>query len=128
MTDRTAHRFKLYADYMKSLGIVQKDHEGYNNWHYQYSKNDSFWIVDLHTPEDKFKARIYDFIWKYDNGVLEAEDLYDEEGDMLIEYDPPNFNAFKKLLNEKLDELKKYDVLLKQHILEDKMNKIQKDF
>lgn len=30
--DRTAHRYKIYSDFMKSLGIVQKDHEGFNNW------------------------------------------------------------------------------------------------
>ena len=82
--DRTAHRYKLYADFMKSLGIVQKDSSGFNNWQYEYTPGEFFWIADLQNAEYGFKARVYDFIWKYD-GKLVTEDLYDEEGDLLVE-------------------------------------------
>ena len=125
--DRTAHRFKLYTDFLKSMGIVQKDHEGYNNWQYEYKPGEFFWIADLDSPEDGFKARVYDFIWKFD-GELTAEDLFDEEGDLLVEYNPTNFRDFKKLIKEKLSELKKYDYIRKQHIEQDRLNKLTKDF
>lgn len=125
--DRTAHRFKLYTDFLKSMGIVQKDHEGYNNWQYEYKPGEFFWIADLDSPEDGFKARVYDFIWKFD-GELTAEDLFDEEGDLLVEYNPTNFRDFKKLIKEKLSELKQYDYLRKQHIEQDRLNRLNKDF
>lgn len=125
--DRTAHRFKLYSDFLKSLGIVQKDHEGYNNWQYEYKPGDSFWIADLQNDEYRFKARVYDFYWKFD-GELTAEDLYDEEGKSLVEYDTKNFREFKKLIKEKLAELNQYDYIRKQHIEKDRLNKLSKDF
>jgi hypothetical protein len=125
--NRDAHRYKIYSDFMKSLGIVQKDHEGYNNWQYEYNPGDFFWIADLHSPEYGFKPRVYDFIWKFD-GELTAEDLYDEEGDLLVEYNPKNFREFKKLVKEKLAELKQYDYLRKQHIEQDRLKKLTKDF
>lgn len=125
--NRTAHRYKIYADFMKSLGIIQKDHDGFNNWQYEYTPGEFFWIADLYSPEKGFNARVYDFIWKY-NGTLVAEDLYDEEGDLLIEYNPTNFRDFKKLIKEKIAELKKYDYIKKQHIEEDRLNKLKKDF
>lgn len=125
--DRTAHRFKIYTDFMKSLGIVQKDHEGYNNWQYEYKPGDSFWIADLQNDEYRFKARVYDFYWKFD-GELTAEDLYDEEGESLVEYDTKNFREFKKLIKEKLAELNQYDYIRKQHIEKDRLNKLSKDF
>lgn len=125
--DRTAHRFKLYSDFLKSMGIVQKDHEGYNNWQYEYKQGDSFWIADLQSPEYGFKARVYDFYWKF-NGELTAEDLYDEEGELLVEYNLTNFKDFKKLIKEKLAELKQYDYIRKQHIEKDRLNKLTKDF
>ena len=125
--DRTAHRFKIYTDFFFFLGIVQKDHEGYNNWQYEYKPGDSFWIADLQSPEYGFKARVYDFYWKF-NGELTAEDLYDEEGELLVEYNPTNFKDFKKLIKEKLAELKQYDYIRKQHIEKDRLNKLTKDF
>lgn len=125
--DRTADRFKIYSDFMKSLGIVQKDHKGYNNWQYEYKPGDSFWIADLQGPEFGFKARVYDFYWKFD-GELTAEDLYDEEGESLVEYDTKNFSEFKKLIKEKLAELNQYDYIRKQHIEQDRLNKLSKDF
>lgn len=125
--DRTADRFKIYSDFMKSLGIVQKDHEGYNNWQYEYKPGDSFWIADLQNDEYRFKARVYDFYWKFD-GELTAEDLYDEEGESLVEYDTKNFSEFKKLIKEKLAELNQYDYIIKQHIEKDRLNKLSKDF
>lgn len=125
--DRTADRFKIYSDFMKSLGIVQKDHEGYNNWQYEYKPGDSFWIADLQNDEYRFKARVYDFYWKFD-GELTAEDLYDEEGESLVEYDTKNFREFKKLIKEKLAELNQYDYIRKQLIEKDRLNKLSKDF
>lgn len=125
--DRTADRFKIYSDFMKSLGIVQKDHEGYNNWQYEYKPGDSFWIADLQNDEYRFKARVYDFYWKFD-GELTAEDLYDEEGESLVEYDTKNFSEFKKLIKEKLAELNQYDYIRKQLIEKDRLNKLSKDF
>lgn len=125
--DRTAHRFKIYTDFMKSLGIVQQDHEGYNNWQYEYKPGDSFWIADLQNDEYRFKARVYYFYWKFD-GELTAENLYDEEGESLVEYDTKNFREFKKLIKEKLAELNKYDYIRKQHIEKDRLNKLSKDF
>ena len=125
--DRTADIFKIYSDFMKSLGIVQKDHEGYNNWQYEYKPGDSFWIADLQNDEYRFKARVYDFYWKFD-GELTAEDLYDEEGESLVEYDTKNFREFKKLIKEKLAELNQYDYIIKQHIEKDRLNKLSKDF
>lgn len=125
--DRTADRFKIYSDFMKSLGIVQKDHEGYNNWQYEYKPGDSFWIADLQNDEYRFKARVYDFYWKFD-GELTAEDLYDEEGESLVEYDTKNFSEFKKLIKEKLAELNQYDYIRKQHIEKDRLKKLSKDF
>lgn len=125
--DRTADKFKIYSDFMKSLGIVQKDHEGYNNWQYEYKPGDSFWIADLQNAEYRFKARVYDFYWKFD-GELTAEDLYDEEGESLVEYDTKNFREFKKLIKEKLAELNQYDYIRKQHIEKDRLNKLSKDF
>lgn len=125
--DRTADRFKIYSDFMKSLGIVQKDHEGYNNWQYEYKPGDSFWIADLQNDEYRFKARVYDFYWKFD-GELTAEDLYDEEGESLVEYDTKNFREFKKLIKEKLAELNQYDYIRKQHIEKDRLKKLSKDF
>lgn len=125
--DRTAHRYKIYIDFMKSLGIVQKDNDGYNNWQYEYTPGVFFWIADLYSPEDGFKARVYDFYWKYD-GELTAEDLYNEDGDLLVEYNPTNFRDFKKLIKEKIAELKQYDYIRKQHIEEDRLKKLTKDF
>lgn len=125
--DRTADRFKIYSDFMKSLGIVQKDHEGYNNWQYEYKPGDSFWIADLQNAEYRFKARVYDFYWKFD-GELTAEDLFDEEGESLVEYDTKNFREFKKLIKEKLAELNQYDYIRKQLIEKDRLNKLSKDF
>ena len=125
--DRTADRFKIYSDFMKSLGIVQKDHKGYNNWQYEYKPGDSFWIADLQGPEFGFKARVYDFYWKFD-GELTAEDLYDEEGESLVEYDTKNFRDFKKLIKEKVAELNKYNYIIKQHIEQDRLKKLSKDF
>ena len=125
--DRTAHRYKIYIDFMKSLGIVQKDHDGFNNWQYEYKPGGFFWLADLHSPDTGFKARVYDFIWKFD-GELQAEDLYDEDGDLLIEYNPTNFREFKKLIKEKIAELKQYDYIRKQHIEESRLNKLKKDF
>ena len=125
--DRTADRFKIYSDFMKSLGIVQKDHEGYNNWQYEYKPGDSFWIADLQNDEYRFKARVYDFYWKFD-GELTAEDLYDEEGESLVEYDTKNFSEFKKLIKEKLAELNQYDYIRKQLIEKDRLNNLSKDF
>lgn len=125
--DRTADRFKIYSDFMKSLGIVQKDHKGYNNWQYEYKPGDSFWIADLQNDEYRFKARVYDFYWKFD-GELTAEDLYDEEGESLVEYDTKNFREFKKLIKEKLAELNQYDYIRKQLIEKDRLNKLSKDF
>lgn len=127
MDDRTAHRFKIYTDYMKSLGIVQKDSGGYNNWQYEYKPGEFFWIADLQNAEYEFKARVYDFYWKFD-GELKAEDLYDEEGELLVEYDAKNFSEFKKLIKEKLAELKQYDYIRKQHIEKDRLKKLNKDF
>jgi hypothetical protein len=54
--------------------------------------------------------------------------LYDEEGDLLVEYNPKNFREFKKLVKEKLAELKQYDYLRKQHIEQDRLKKLTKDF
>ena len=125
--DRNTHRYKLYIDFMKSLGIVQKDSSGFNNWQYEYTPGEFFWIADLQSAELGFKARVYDFIWKYD-GKLLAEDLYDEEGDLLVEYNPTNFRDFKKLIKEKISELKQYDYIRKQHIEEDRLKKLNKDF
>lgn len=125
--DRTAHRYKLYTDFMKSLGIVQKDSTGFNNWQYEYTPGEFFWIADLQSPEYGFKARVYDFIWKYD-GELLADDLYDEDGELLVEYNPTNFKDFKKLIKEKIAELKQYDFIRKQHIEQDRLNKLKKDF
>lgn len=125
--DRTAHRYKLYTDFMKSLGIVQKDSGGYNNWQYEYAPGEFFWIADLQSAEYEFKARVYDFIWKYD-GILSAEDLYNEDGDLMVEYTPTNFRDFKKIIKEKIAELKQYDYIRKQHIEQDRLNKLKKDF
>lgn len=125
--DRTAHRYKLYTDFMKSLGIVQKDSGGYNNWQYEYTPGEFFWIADLQSPDYGFKARVYDFIWKYD-GILSAEDLYEEDGELLVEYNPTNFRDFKKIIKEKIAELKQYDYIRKQHIEQDRLNKLKKDF
>lgn len=125
--DRTAHRYKLYTDFMKSLGIVHKDSTGFNNWQYEYTPGEFFWIADLQSAEEGFKPRVYDFIWKYD-GILSTEDLYDEEGDLLVEYNPTNFRDFKKLIKEKIAELKQYDYIRKQHIEQDRLNKLKKDF
>lgn len=125
--DRTAHRFKIYSDFMKSLGIVQKNSGGYNNWQYEYKPGDSFWIADLQNAEHRFKARVYDFYWKFD-GELTAENLYDEEGESLVEYDTKNFREFEKLIKEKLAELNQYDYIRKQHIEKDRLNKLSKDF
>lgn len=125
--DRTADRFKIYSDFMKSLGIVQKVSGGYNNWQYEYKPGDSFWIADLQNDEYRFKARVYDFYWKFD-GELTAEDLYDEEGKSLVEYDTKNFREFKKLIKEKLAEQNQYDYIIKQHIEKDRLNKLSKDF
>lgn len=125
--DRTADRFKIYSDFMKSLGIVQKDHKGYNNWQYEYKPGDSFWIADLQNDDYRFKARVYDFYWKFD-GELTAEDLYDEEGESLVEYDTKNFREFKKLIKEKLAELNQYDYIRKQLIEKDRLKKLSKDF
>ena len=125
--NRDAHRYKIYIDFMKSMGIIQKDRDGYNNWQYEYKPGVFFWIADLHSPEEGFKARVYDFIWKFD-GELTAEDLFDEEGDLLVEYNPTNFRDFKKLIKEKLSELKQYDYLRKQHIEQDRLKKLNKDF
>lgn len=125
--DKTDNRYKIYSDFMKSLGIVHKDHKDYNNWQYEYTPGEFFWIADLESPDEGFKARVYDFIWKYD-GTLEAEDLYNEEGDLLVEYNPTNFEEFKKLIKEKVDALKQYDYLRKQHIEEERLNKLNRDF
>lgn len=125
--NRDAHKYKMYIDFMKSMGIVQKDNEGYNNWQYEYKPGEFFWIADLDSPEEGFKARVYDFGWKFD-GELTAEDLYDEDGDLLVEYNPTNFRDFKKLIKEKLAELKQYDYLRKQHIEQDRLNRLNKDF
>ena len=125
--DRTAHRFKIYTDFMKSLGIVQKDSGGYNNWQYEYKPGEFFWIADLDSPEEGFKARVYDFYCFFD-GELTAKDLYVEEGELLVEYDTKNFIEFKKLIKEKLAELKQYDYLRKQHIEQDRLKKLNKDF
>lgn len=125
--DRTADKFKIYSDFMKSLGIVQKDHKGYNNWQYEYKPGDSFWIADLQNDDYRFKARVYDFYWKFD-GELTAEDLYDEEGESLVEYDTKNFREFKKLIKEKLAELNQYDYIRKQLIEKDRLKKLSKDF
>lgn len=125
--DRTAHRYKLYADFMKSLGIVQKDSSGFNNWQYEYTPGEFFWIADLQSPDYGFNARVYDFIWKYD-GILSAEDLYEEGGELLVEYNPTNFRDFKKLIKERIAELKQYDYVRKQHIEQDRLNKLKKDF
>lgn len=125
--DRTADKFKIYSDFMKSLGIVQKDHKGYNNWQYEYKPGDSFWIADLQNDDYRFKARVYDFYWKFD-GELTAEDLYDEEGESLVEYDTKNFREFKKLIKEKLAKLNQYDYIRKQLIEKDRLKKLSKDF
>lgn len=127
--DRTEHKFKIYADFLKSMGIVQKDHKGYNNWQYEYKTGDSFWIADLQGPEFGFKARVYDFYWKFD-GELKAEDLYeyDEEGEQMVEYNPTNFEDFKKLIKEKVAELNKYNYIIKQHIEQDRLKKLNEDF
>ena len=125
--DRTAHRYKLYTDFMKSLGIVQKDSGGYNNWQYEYTPGKFFWIADLQSAEYEFKAIVYDFIWKYD-GILSAEDLYNEDGVLLVEYTSTNFRDFKKIIKEKIAELKQYDYVRKQHIEQDRLNKLKKDF
>lgn len=125
--DRTTHRYKIYTDFMKSLGIVQKDSSGFNNWQYEYKPGEFFWIADLQSPEYGFKARVYDFIWKF-NGELIAEDLYNGDGDLLVEYNPTNFRDFKKLITEKISELKKYDYIRKQYIEEVRLNKLNKDF
>lgn len=125
--DRTADRFKIYSDFMKSLGIVQKNQGGYNNWQYEYKPGDSFWIADLQNDEYRFKARVYDFYWKFD-GELTAENLYDEEGESLVEYDTKNFSEFKKLIKEKLAELNQYDYIRKQLIEKDRLKKLSMDF
>ena len=125
--DRTADRFKIYSDFMKSFGIVQKDSKGFNNWQYEYTPGEFFWIADLQNDEPIFKARVYDFYWKFD-GELTAEDLYDEEGESLVEYDTKNFSEFKKLIKEKLAELKQYDFIRKQLIEQDRLNKLNMDF
>ena len=125
--NRDSHKYKIYSDFMKSLGIVQKDNQGYNNWQYEYKPGEFFWIADLDSPEEGFKARVYDFIWKFD-GELTAEDLYNEDGDLLVEYNPTNFRDFKKIIKEKIKELKKYNYLRKQHIEQDRLNKLNKDF
>lgn len=124
--NRTEHKFKIYADFLKSMGIVQKDHKGYNNWQYEYKTGVSFWIADLQGP-DGFKARVYDFYWKFD-GELTAEDLYDEEGESLVEYDTKNFREFEKLIKEKLAELNQYDYIIKQHIEQDRLKNLNEDF
>ena len=116
--DRTADKYKIYTDFMKSLGIVQKDHEGYNNWQYEYKPGKFFWIADLQ-KEHRFKVRVYDFNWKYD-GKLEAE--------LLVEYNPTNFSDFKKLIKEKIAKLKQYDFIRKQLIEQDRLNKLNMDF
>lgn len=126
--DRTEHRYKIYSDFMKSLGIVQKNHKDYNNWQYEYTPGEFFWIADLESPGYGFKARVYDFYWKYDDGTLEVKDLYNEEGDFLVEYNPSNFEDFKKLIKEKLAELNKYDYIKKQHIEDERLKKLNKDF
>lgn len=127
MTDRTAHRYKLYSEFMESVGIVHKDSSGFNNWQYEYTPGEFFWIADLQSPDYGFKARVYDFIWKYDD-KLEAEDLYDADGDLLVEENPTNFRAFKKLIKERIAELDKYDYVRKQHIEQDRLNKLNRDF
>lgn len=126
--DRTEHRYKIYSDFMKSLGIVQKNHKDYNNWQYEYTPGEFFWIADLESPDCGFKARVYDFYWKYNDGTLEVKDLYNEEGDFLVEYNPSNFEDFKKLIKEKLAELNKYDYIKKQHIEDERLKKLNKDF
>ena len=126
--DITEHRYKIYSDFMKSLGIVQKSHKDYNNWQYEYTPGEFFWIADLESPGYGFKARVYDFYWKYNDGALEVKDLYNEEGDFLVEYNPSNFEDFKKLIKEKIDELKQYDYIKKQHIEEERLKKLNKDF
>ena len=90
------------------------------------SRGKFFWIADLQDPvQDKFKARVYDFYWKFD-GELTAEDLYDEEGELLVEYDTKNFREFKKLIKEKIVKLKQYDFIRKQHIEENRLKNYQR--
>lgn len=127
MDKRTDARYKIYIDFMKSVGIVQKDHKDYNNWQYEYKPGEFFWIADLESPYEGFKPRVYDFYWKYD-GELEVKDLYNEDGDWLVEYNPTNFEDFKKLIKEKIDELKQYDYIRKQHIEKERLSKLSKDF
>lgn len=45
--DKTDNRYKIYSDFMKSLGIVHKGHKDHNNWQYEYKPGGFFWIADL---------------------------------------------------------------------------------
>ena len=46
----------------------------------------------------------------------------------MVEYTPTNFRDFKKIIKERIDELKQYDYIRKQHIEQDRLNKLKKDF
>ena len=55
--DRTAGKYKIYTDFMKSLGIVQKDSKGFNNWQYEYTPGEFFWIADLQNENDEHRFK-----------------------------------------------------------------------
>ena len=46
----------------------------------------------------------------------------------MVEYNPTNFEDFKKLIKEKVAELNKYDYIIKQHIEQDRLKKLNEDF
>ena len=100
----TDARYKIYTDFMKSVGFYSTGGE-VNCWRFKYGDDskDSFWAVDLYAKH-KFSPSIYQFKWEFD-GIHDPELIDIREGYRSVCYKPKNFNEFKMRIKETVSKL-----------------------
>lgn len=135
MNQKNKEKLKLYADYLKSVGLIQEQPEQYNAWKYIYKQGElsenksAYWLVDLLNSSSLFEPKIYRFNWVVEGNEVKAIDLYTPgKPNILLCYSPDTFEEFKILVKQQIEELKKYEFIRKEMLMRIKLDNIKRDF
>lgn len=128
LSKRDENRLKLYADYMRSMGLYQEVTGQPNGWRYSYRPKESYWLVDMVSPTKGFEPKIYQFEWKKRSGKLYPHDLHADGSAELVKFLPKTFREFKKYIKQQVEELNRCELYPKQQEMERRLQKLNGDF
>lgn len=135
MNQKNKEKLKLYADYLTSVGLKQEKTDQYNAWKFMYKPGElcddksTYWLVDLLNSASLFEPKIYRFNWVVEGNEVIPKDLYEPApSNILLCYKPETFEEFKILVKQQIEELKNYEFIRKEMLMQIKLDNIKRDF